>query len=178
MGSHGILCYDTEEEVVQVFSSYLKGGLGRNEAVRLIAPTHDEYSDILRRGGIDARDMESDGRLRFLPMINLFARQGGVPLDIGSVSLSVRKLCQVDDGKFEGTRVISFSEHYLDYTSPDNVLRLERDLGRAFDLPLSLICAYDGRELIKRGLGEVLLSLFQHHGRIIGKELTLENLEQ
>jgi len=176
LGSHGIICYDTEDELVQVFSSYLKGALERNEALRLIAPTQDAYADILRRADIDAELLEGDGRLRLWPMTELIARTGGKPLDIGSVTRSIRKLGQDGIGRFKGTRVISLSVHYLDYISPDKLLRLENELGRTFDLPLSVICTYDGRELIKRGLGEVMLGLFRHHGRIIGKELTLDNL--
>jgi len=176
LGSHGIVCYDTEDEVVQVFSSYLKGGLERNENVRLIAPTHNAYSDMLQRADIDAKELEGGGKLRFLPMTDLIAPSGN-PMDIDVILRSMRQVGQQGNG-FKGTRVISLSERYLDYTSPDNLLRLENALGHAFDLPLSVICTYDGRELIKRGLGEVLLSLFQPHGRIIGKELTLENLEK
>jgi len=176
LGSHGIICYDTDDELVQVFSSYLKGALERNEAFRLIAPTQNAHASILRRADLDAELLKGDERVRLWPMTELFARTEGNPLDMGSVTRSIRKLGQDGIGRFKGTRVISLSEHYLDYTSPDNLLRLENELGRTFDLPLSVICTYDGPELIKRGLGEVMLGLFRHHGRIIGKELTLDNL--
>jgi len=179
LGSHAILCYDTKSEAAQVLSSYLKGGLDRNEAVCLIAPTQDAYSDMLQRAGIEAKPLEGNGRLRFLSMNELYAHKSKSLLDFDRVFRSAQQVTR--EGSvygFKGTRFILLSECQLEYISPANLLRFESELGRTFNLPLTVICTYDGHELIKRGLGELLLSLFQHHGRIIGKELAIENLEQ
>lgn len=174
LGSHAILCHDTKEEVAQVFKSYLKGGLDRNESVRLITPTREVYSDFLKGIDVDAKLLEGDERLRFLSTPDLFADRD--PLNTERWFQSMQKLVQEDhDGGFKGTRVISLSEYYLDYISPSDLLKLERELGRTFNLPFTVICTYDAHKLLKLGLGELLLSLFQHHGRIIGKELTIEN---
>jgi len=174
LGSHAIFCYDIKEEVVQVFNSYLKGGIDRNEALRLMTPTREVYSDFLQGAGVDPKLLERDGRLHFLAMRELFADKG--PLNIHRVLQFMQKLAQEDrDGGFKGTRVISLSEYYLEYTSPSDLLQFEREIGRDSNLPLTVTCTYDGRKLLKRGLGELLLSLFQHHGRIIGKELVIQN---
>jgi len=176
LGSHAILCYDTEAEAAQVFNSYLKGGLDRDEVVRLIAPTRQVYSQFLHGTGVDPERLERDGRLRFLSMPELFANNGRSPLNIDRAFQLMWKLSQEDrDEGFKGTRVISLSDHYLEYISPSDLLRLERAIGCTSNLSLTATCTYDGRKLLKRGLGEFLLSLFQHHGKIIGKELTIEN---
>jgi len=177
LGSHAILCYDTKSEAAQVLSSYLKGGLDRNEAVCLIAPTHNAYSGMLQRAGIDANPLEVNGRLRFLSMTELYAHMGKSPLDFDRAIRSAQQVLREGDVcRFKGTRFILLSEFQLEYMSPTNLIRFESEIGRTVNLPLSVICTYDGHELIKRGLGELLLSLFQHHGRIIGKELAIENL--
>ena len=175
LGSHAILCYDTTEEAAQVFKSYLKGGLDRNESVHLITPTREVYSDFLKGGDVDAKLLEGDKRLRCLSIPDLFDKG---PLNTGRWFQSMQKIMQEDrDGGFKGTRVISLSDYLLEYISPSDLLRFERELGRTFNLPFTAICTYDAHKLLKQGHGELLLSLFQHHGRIIGKELTIENLD-
>lgn len=179
LGSHAILCYDTGEEVVQVFNSYLKGGLDRNETVRLMTPSHAVYLDFLQRAGVDGKLLEGDGRLGFLSMPELFADKGEGPLKADRAFQLMQKLAQESrDGGFKGTRVISRAEGHLEYGTPSDLLRFEREIGRTFNFPLSVLCAYDGQKLVELGFGELLLSLFQHHGRIIGKELAVENLDE
>ena len=102
---------------------------------------------------------------------------GKSPLDFDRAIRSAQQVLREGDVcRFKGTRFILLSEFQLEYMSPTNLIRFESEIGRTVNLPLSVICTYDGHELIKRGLGELLLSLFQHHGRIIGKELAIENL--
>ena len=179
LGSHAIICYDTGDEAVQVFNSYLKGGLDRNEAVRVMAPSNNAYSDFLQRAGVDGKFLEGDGHLGFLSMAELFADKGERPLKTDNAFQLMKKLAQESrDAGFKGTRVISRAEGHLEYSTPSALLRFEREIGRTFNFPISLICAYDGHKLVELGFDELLLSLFQYHGTIIGKELAIENLDE
>jgi hypothetical protein len=173
LGSHAIFYYDTEQEAAQVFKSYLQGGLERHEAVHLIAPNHEVYTDFLRNADVGIEPLEKDRRLGFTLISDFLVDKGR--LSSAKALQSAVRLTQEDrELGFKGTRTFtpSTERYYLEYCSPSDLLRYERELGPSFSLPLSGFCSYSSRRLAELGLHDLLISLFQPHGQIIAKGLT------
>lgn len=168
-GSHAVFCYDNEPEATVIFQSYLQGGLDRNETTRLLTPNREEYERFLRNTGIDVKSLEKDGSLGYVLISDAV-------LDKGRLSSSKRnetamKFAQQNrELGFRGTRVIGLCTHYLEYDSPSDVLRYERERGGR-RISISGICCYNAHWLIESGYHEFLLGLYEVHSQIIGKGL-------
>jgi len=175
LGSHAIFFYDSQEELVQIFNSYLQGGLARGEAVHLIVPNSEMYANFLRSTGVaDFESLERDRRLRCSLISDCCVDKGH--LSSAKAIQSATKLTEEDrELGFRGTRTITVStdQYYLTYGSASDLLRYERELGRTFNLPFSGFCTYNARNLVDLGLQELVISLFEPHGQIIGKGLAL-----
>lgn len=173
LGSHAIFYYDSDQEVAQVFKSYLQGALERDEAVHLIAPNHEIYTVFLRSADVSIEPLEKDRRLGVTLISDFLVDKGR--LSSSKALQSAVRLTQEDQQLgFKGTRTFtpSTEQYYLKYGSPSDLLRYEQGLGPTFNLPLLGFCSYNARRLAELGLHDVLISLFQPHGQIIAKDLT------
>ena len=172
LGSHAIFFYENQQEIVQAFNSYLKGGLERDEPVHLIAPNHDAYADFLQSTDVDVESLEKDNRLGCMSISDFLTDKGR--LSSAKALQSATKLIEEDrELGFRGTRTItpSTEQNYLEYGSPSDLLRYEQGLGPNFNLPITAFCTYSSGRLVGLGLQELLISLFQPHGTIIAKGL-------
>jgi hypothetical protein len=177
LGSHSVFCYDSEQEVAEVFRSYLQGGLERDEAVHIVAPNHLAYKSFAQRAGVDIEPLEEDRRLGCVLISDVLVDKGR--LSSRKVFQAVLSLSQEDrEFGFKGTRTItpSTEQYYFEYGSPSDLLRYEHELGSNFDLPLSGFCTYNARRLVDLGLEVFLISLFQPHGHIIAKTLAWQTV--
>ena len=174
-GSHAIFYYDSERELIQVFSSYLEGALVRGEAVHLIVPNRDAYENFLRNAGVaDVGAFERDRRLGSV-LISDACVDGGRLSSAKAIQSAARLTEEDRELGFRGTRTITpdSEQYYLAYGSESDLLRYERGLGQTFSLPLSAVCAYNASKLVGLGLQELLVNLFEPHGQVIGKGLAL-----
>lgn len=172
LGSHAIFCYDSEQEAVQVFKSYLQGVLERDEAVHFLAPNHEVYTSFLQSTGVDIESLERHGRIGCLLISNFVVDKGH--LSSAKALQSAVKLTQEDrELGFKGTRTFtpSTEQYYFEYGSPSDLLRYEHELGPSFNLPFSAFCTYNAGRLVDLGLQDLLIRLFQPHGQIIAKGL-------
>ncbi|MGA8903763.1 MAG: MEDS domain-containing protein [Candidatus Bathyarchaeia archaeon] len=132
MGSHAIFCYDREQGAAQVFKSYLQGGLGKDEAVHLLAPNHEVYVGFLRSAGVDIESLEKDRRLGCVLISDCIVDKGR--LSRAKAFQTATTLSQGDRKLgFKGTRTITLAEYHPAYVSPSDLLRYENELGRTFE---------------------------------------------
>ena len=175
LGSHAIFFYDDQQELVQVFNSYLQGGLARDEAVHLIVPNRDVYANFLRTAGVaDIDSLERDRRLQCVLILDACVDKGC--LSSAKAIQSATKLAEEDrELGFKGTRTITQSteQYYFAYCTPSSLLQYERELGQTFPVPLSGFCTYNARNLVDLGQQELLIPLFESHGQVIGKTIAL-----
>ena len=179
LGSHAIHCYSNKNEVAQIFDSYLQGGLERDEAVHLITPNHETYTNFLQATNVNIESLENDKRLGCVLIADFLLDKDR--LSSTKALHSALKLIQEDEEfGFKGTRTFTTSTepHYSNYGSPSDLLQYERELGRSFNLPLSAVCTYSARGLVDVGLDDLLLTLFKPHGQIIFRGLACAQGEQ
>jgi len=75
---------------------------------------------------------------------------------------------------FNGLRLFILADDYLDYTSPQGVLRFEEWFGQNLPFPMTAICSYNLAEARGRW-DEVLLDLLKVHGIRIFKGIAGSN---
>jgi hypothetical protein len=157
--THAVLCYENVETVRQVLVSYLKGSEESNEAVRILSSSRESFGDFLQSVKLHAPFLEE--QIDCIEMNKFSSKTGGIDYET-ALSLLKSRFDETKRLGFNGLRVLILANDYLEYTTPEGVLKFEKQLGQNFPFAMTVICGYDLAEA-GGGWNQVLLDLLKVH---------------
>jgi len=148
--THAIFCYEAPGTLTRGLRAYVEGSIEKNEAVKILSSSRSTYEDLLKH----------------LPEATLVRnRVGFIPImELNCEKYRTFAESTVDEIKrlgYTGVRIFCLATEYFAYSSPQEVIKLEKQLGHNFSFPMSAICAYDTTAGMK---DEILAELLQAHG--------------
>jgi hypothetical protein len=169
IGVHAGLFYEDLETAADVFSAFMRGGIGSGEQTLFISETMND----LRRFTSLTRDGRSDGHLEQTGFVSLadFCFDGQ-HLSWKKAKDRVSHLISNADGRHvKGVRAMVLADQCLNRKTGDELVRFEKEAGWSFELPISVLCGYDTRNLAGPNRGDLLLDLCKVHGHLIFRKL-------
>ena len=142
-----------------------------NEAVRILSSSRESFENFLR--SLKLRSTFAGEQIDCIEMCEFSSKIKGINYET-ALSLTKGQLETNKSLGFNGLRIFTLANDYLDYATPEGVLDFERQLGQNFLFPMTGICAYD---LAEAGVkwDKVLLDLLKAHGSYVFKGLAGSN---
>ena len=151
----------------EVLISYLNGGKESSEAVCIISSSRGSFDDFLQ--SIRLYEPFAEQRIDCIEMNKFSSKTKGIDYEM-ALTLMKSRLDATKRMGLSGLRIFILTNNYLDYTTAEDVLQFEKQLGQNLPFPISTICAYDLAEAGGRW-DQVLLDLLKAHGAHIFKGL-------
>ena len=165
--AHAVFCYENVETVREVLESYLEGSRESKSAVCILSSSRESFDDFLQ--SLKLRPQFAEHRLDLIEMSKFSSKSKGIDHEI-ALDLAKSRLDATKRLGFNGLRIFTLANDYLDYATAESVLKFERQLGQNFPIPIAAICGYDLAEAAGRW-DPVLLELLKAHGSHIFKGL-------
>jgi hypothetical protein len=168
VGNHGIFFYKNPHEKRQVLFNFLQAGLEKDEGAIYIAS--QETSKQIRRHmedfGLNVKALERD-----MSVLRIFDYDGWYIID-GEVNtehtimLGQRVFDEVMELGLKGLRACGEAGCFFEHKKEKELVEYELMLGRNFDLPVTVLCAYDVNHA--KSLEEKLFfGLISAHGPVV-----------
>ena len=167
-GNHGIFFYRSPREKHEVLFNFLQAGLEKDEGAIYVAS--QETSKQIRRHmedfGLNVKALERD-----MSVLRIFDYDGWYIID-GEVNTSHTKMLiqrvfeEAMEIGLKGLRGCGEVACFFEHKKEKELVEYELMLGRNFDLPVTVLCAYDVNHA--RSLEEKLFfSLIKAHGPVV-----------
>jgi anti-sigma regulatory factor (Ser/Thr protein kinase) len=179
VGNHGIFFYRSPHEKHEVLFNFLQAGCQKGEGA--IYVSSQETSKQIRRHmedfGLNVKALERDGVLRIFDYDGWYMIDGEVD-GSRTIMLAQRVFDEVMEIGLKGLRTCGEATCFFEHKKEKELVELELMIGRKFDLPVTVLCAYDVNNA--KSLEEkIFLSLIKAHGPVVtstfAREVKFEN---
>ncbi len=172
-GNHGIFFYRNPREKHKVLFNFLEAGLEKDEGAIYVAS--QETSKQIRRRmedfGLHVEALERDmGVLRVFDYDGWYIIDGKVD-GSQTMTLGQRLFDEIMELGLKGIRACGEAACFFEHKKEKELVEYELMLGRNFDLPVNVLCAYDVNHA--KSLEEKLfLNLIMAHGPVVTSNFT------
>lgn len=168
LGTHGVLLYDSKESKREILFSHLQCGQPHSKMVYVCS---EEGPAEIRKEmwgfGIDVGRLAESGRLSISNYDEVYiGRDGGV--DVRRIADRLSGLawgCRSQG--LRSVRMASEMSFFFRNGKAVELLEYERALGREFDFPGMVVCAYNVAEMRDTGCLDMLMPMLRAHGLVM-----------
>jgi sugar phosphate isomerase/epimerase len=142
----------------------MKGAQESNEVMQILSSSQGSCDNFLQAVKLYA---SAEQRIDCIEMSKFASKTKGINHET-ALALAKARLEAIRRLGFNGIRIFTLANDYLDYTTAEAVLQFEKQLGQNFPLPITGICAYD-LTCAQGKWDRVLLDLLKAHGAHVFK---------
>ena len=166
-GNHGIFFYEDPQEKREVLFSFLQAGLETGEGAVYVAA--QEPSAQIRRHmedfGLNVQSLYKDGLLRILDYDEWYIIDGKVNVPY-MTRLGNYMFQEAMEMGLKGLRGCGETACFFEYGKEKKLMEYERIVGTKFDLPVTVLCAYDVHHIRSLEI-DAFSSLLRAHGPVL-----------
>ena len=179
VGNHGIFFYRSPREKHEVLFNFLQAGFQKREGA-IYVPSQETSTQIRRHMedfGLNVKALERDGVLRIFDYNDWYIIDGEVD-GSRTIMLAQRVFDEAMGIGLKGLRACGEAACFFEHKKEKELVEFELMIGRKFDLPVTVLCAYDVNHA--KSLDEkFFFSLIQAHGPVVtssfAREVKFEN---
>jgi len=167
VGNHGIFFYNNPHEKHEVLFNFLQAGFQKGKGAIYVAS--QETSRQIRRHmedfGLNVKALERDGVLRIFDYDDWYIIDGEVNSS-QTLMLAKSVFAEVMEIGLKGLCACGEAACFFEHKKEKELVEYELVIGRKFDLPLTVLCAYDVNHA-KTLEEKFFFSLVKAHGPVV-----------